>query len=655
MDLSKYRHLYVSETQENLERLSSLLVDLEADPGRKDRLDTVFRLFHSIKGMSGTMGYTPLFDLAHRLEDLMDLVRRGSRPLDAETIDLLLGGVDRMGRWVTDVEAERPLEVDEDARELGEKALATSVAPAPAPEAAAGPGEVVVRASLDPACADPGVRGFLLYRKLKKLGEVVACDPAEDVLRSGAFAGGIALTLRTEHPPERVAEFVATLPEWLEVEVGAGEQLLDPGDSLELSGDLELLGPPPRATAPAPPPKQRQGESPRAAAAIVRAPRAARTIRIRTDWLDGLLDRVGDLLIVSQRLWNLNRQNPDPAMSDALGELANLLAGLRGDAMTARMTPVSVLTQRLPRVVRDLARQADKAASLVVRGEDQQLDRAIIEGLDAPLTHMLRNAIEHGIEAPADREQAGKPPTGVLTLSCERVRDEIVVSLRDDGRGVDVPRMVERAVASGMLDRSRAEALGERDLARLLAHPGLSALDEAGALAGRGVGMDAVVDSVAALGGRVTMETVPGEGTTVHLRLPRTPGISRLLLVEADGQVFGLPLGRVLRTDVFAADEVEREGGAAYVLHGDDRCRLHRLRHLLGLAPAELVGRFPGVVFASEQPYVVAVDRVVGQQDAVIKPLGPLLERIEGLQGVTIDPVGHPVFVVDVGRFAVVS
>jgi two-component system chemotaxis sensor kinase CheA len=324
--------------------------------------------------------------------------------------------------------------------------------------------------------------------------------------------------------------------------------------------------------------------------------------------------------------------------------------------MSVRMTPVSVLTQRLPRVVRDLARRAGKRAVLEVEGEDQQLDRAIIEGLDAPLTHMVTNAIEHGIESPDERAAAGKPAIGQLFLTCERVRDEIVVTLTDDGGGVDIECLVNAAVTAGLLDRARAEAMAERDLIRLVGMPGLTAREEADAHAGRGVGMDAVVESVGALGGRVEMTTERGAGSTVRLRLPRTPGISRLLLVEADRQVFGLPLGGIVRTDVFGPEDVEREGGVEFVSHGEQRYRLHRLRHLLGLPGESADRRFPGVVFTrGEHPFVVGVDRVVGQQDSVIKPLGPLLERIEGLQGVTIDTVGHPVFVVDVTRFAVVS
>ncbi len=693
MDLSKYRALYVSETQENLETLARRLVELEADPAHRDHIDTVFRLFHSIKGMSGTMGYQPMFELAHALEDLMEQVREGRRQVDAEIVDLLLGGVDRMTQWVGDVDAERlPLTLDAAARALTGRVADLLGRPKPTmpmprvttalPAPVGAPGDLVVDVESAPGSPDAGVRGFLLYRKLKRLGEVVSAHPSVETLQAGQLEGPLRLVLRTPHTRARIEQFVRLVPDWVRVDVRAyappppeAPAATVEADDLLFTGDLALFDDvateppeeaedPPSSASAAPPAadsiegdpgssvERRRAE----AAAIVRAPRASRTIRVRTDWLDTLLDRVGDLLIVNQRLWNLNQERPSPAMTQTLGQLSRTLTALHGDALSVRMTPMSVLTSRLPRVVRDLGRQVDKKASLVVHGDDQQLDRAIIEGLDAPLTHLLRNAVEHGIEAPAARAAAGKRPVGLLTLECRRVRDEIVVELQDDGGGIDRERLVERAAALGLLDRARAAAMAERDLTRLVCLPGLSAHDRAGALAGRGVGMDAVQDAITGLGGRVEVTTEPGVGTTVRLRLPRTPGISKLLLVEADGQVFGLPLGRIVKTDQFDADAAERERGALYVDHGDERLRLHALRHLLGFARRPLEGAFPGVVFAHPTgPFVLGVDRVVGQQDAVIKPLGPLLERIDGLLGVTIDSVGEPVFVVDVNRFIAVG
>lgn len=681
MDLSKYRQLYVSETQENLDELARRLIELESTPDDREHIDTVFRLFHSIKGMSGTMGYTPLFELAHQLEELMDRVRRQTRRVDAGMVDVLLAGVDRMGRWVADVEAQRlPIALDESAHALHRQirallqttppravAAAPRASDAPAPE----PGDLVVELEAAAGCPDPGMRGFVLHRKLAGIGQVRGISPGLEALREGRLDGPLRLVLRCAHAPEKVEQFIRLAPEWARVSVsvvgeaqaaqGEGARASAASDDLSLDGldeddslddllDLGLSAPPPAVEPePAPEPESSAETSSGAVAAAIVRPRPTRTIRVRTDWLDTLLDRVGDLLILSQRMWAFDQEDPRPQMTRMLGELSRLLGGLHADALSVRMTSLSVLTDRLPRVVRDLCRQVGKRASLVVRGDDQRVDRAIIEGLDAPLTHLLRNAVEHGVEPPDMREERGKSASGLLVLECRRVRDEIVVELRDDGQGIDRRHLARRAVRMGLLDEERAMALAERDLVRLVCLPGLSSRETAGRLAGRGVGMDAVHDAVTALGGRVEVESAVGEGTTVTLHLPRTPGISRLLLVEAGGQVYGLPLNHVRRTGLFDPAEARELAEGPAVRDGDEMLPLWSLTALLGGDEA-LGGRRPGIVTSGRRPGVMLVDRIVGQQDALLKPLGPLLERIAGLSGVTLDAEGHPVFVLDVPR-----
>jgi two-component system chemotaxis sensor kinase CheA len=719
MDLSKYRSLFVSETQENLDTLGRLLVELEKAPADRDSIDTIFRLFHSIKGMSGTMGYQPLFELAHQLEELMDRVRQGRHVLDPTTVDVLLAGVDRMVQWISDVDAERPLVVNHGVAQLRERveqlvggtsrprALSTAQpqslgaqnplaipsdrprpAPTPPPPSpTAGSHLLKIQVKVSPTAPDPGVRGFLLLRKLEALGTVEASTPSTDTLRAGQLDGPLQLSLRTVHPADKIEAFIRLMPDWHAVHIGpesglddavgdpsllealegldfdfmeeASLDLMGPVPGLQLAPPAPSLPPAPLDPASLPPltgPLPSIADHPEAStmSGVVRGSAAARTIRVKTRWLDDLLDRVGDLLIVSQRLWSLNQRAPRPEMSDGLGELSRLLNLLHNESLSARVTSFSVLTDRLPRVVRDLARQAGKRATLVVRGDGEQVDRAIIEGLDAPLTHLLRNAVEHGLESPADRATANKPATGVITLACVRVRDEIVVELGDDGRGIDRTRIVDRVVEQGLLDRETAERYAEHDLRHLLCMPGFTTRRKVGALAGRGVGMDAVNAHITALGGALEIHSEPGVGTLMRLRVPRTPGISKLLLVEAAGQVFGLPLGRVVRSATFQTAEVATDDeGHPTVIYQDEPHRLLHLAALLGTTAHTPPVSFPGVIFRGPRgPLILAVNQLVGQRDAVVKPLGALLERIDGLQGVTLDAVGQPVFVLDLDRAA---
>jgi len=736
MDLSRYRQLYVTETQENLEKLSRLLVELESRPADRQAVDSVFRLVHSIKGMSGTMGYSPVFELAHVLEDLMDHFRRSRAAVGSSSVDVLLAGLDRMGQWVADIEAERlPLEADEASRDIERRAreqLARLQAETTQPNLrvlrvsgsmpALASGELRVNVEIGTSATDPAVRALLVLRRLAEIGEVRACRPEPAALRAGRLDTPLSVTVATAWPAQTVETWLRLLPDLAHVEVRAADaraapvpQPTTPARSaseddfdLTFSGDLAPPAPPEATPSPARPrvvaddfdafevvptlppiseppvsfgPEQTPGTAasldafildvdeatpvvePAAGgvsdlfarspeAAIVRPARASRAVRVRTDWLDGVLHRTADLLIIAQRLWGLERTRADPALSQAVADLSRGLNELHSDALSVRMTPLSVLTGRLPRAVRDLGRKCGKQVTLVLRGEDQALDRAIIEGLDAPLTHLVTNAVEHGIETPDARVRAGKPPGGTLTLECSRIQDEIVLELADDGAGVDREKLASRAAALGLLPRERAFALAQTDLVRLLCLPGLTTRDRPGDNAGRGVGLDAVRESVHGLGGLVEVVSEQGRGTLVRLRLPRTAGIARMLLVDAGGQCWGLPLARVTTSLVFEASAVETGAEGLRVDWSGAHLPLFDLGALLERRPSEAPTRaFTGIVHASVQgPFVVVVDRIVGQQEAVLRTLGPLLECIDGLMGVTLDAQGVPIFLLDLPR-----
>ena len=709
MDLSRYRHLYVSETQENLDKLSRLLVEVESQPSNRSAVDTLFRLVHSIKGMSGTMGYSPVFELAHGLEDLLDHFRSTRVPLTPSAVDALLAGLDRIGQWVADVDAERlPLSLDAAARAIADRARRAltelkGASGGPSQPLSSAADEVRVEVQLTPTVTDPALRALLAWRRLTEIGQVRSVSPPLSALRSGRLEQPLSVVVATRWSPEDLRAWLRLMPEVVEVTAARAAAVVEE-DALDLTFSSDLAPPStekslwsaepinrparpvsrplPRMTIeiPArpridaddfdalafvaePPPVEPQPAEPQPIApapvepppvldaAVVKTSRSARAVRVRTDWLDGVLSRTADLRLIAQRLWSLERTRDDPALASAVADLSRVINALHADALDVRMTPLSILTSRLPRVVRDLARQVGKHAQLALNGDDLALDRAIIEGLDAPLTHLVTNAIEHGIETPEERVQRGKAPHGTLTLRCARERDELVLDLEDDGRGVDVAHLAQRAEALGLLDRARAESLGRNDLVRLLCMPGLTTRETPGDNSGRGVGLDAVYESVQALGGLIEVTTELGVGTRVRLRLPRTPGITRVLLVEAGGRTWGVPLGRVITTAHVEAQPMAAGAPPSAIWDGASR-RAYDLHTLTeGRAHAPSSQRFLGVVHAADDgPFIVAVDRVIGQQDAVLRPLGPLLERVDGLFGVTLDTQGQPLFLLDLPK-----
>lgn len=631
MDLSKYRTLYVTETQEILETLSRSLVALESAPEDREQVNTAFRLFHSIKGMSGTMGFSPVFDLAHELEELMDRLRSGRRQLDPPTVDLLLAGVDRLVQWTSDVEAGQEPKADHAARELHGRIgllLQTSMAPQPVrhelptPTLQRAPDDMVVELKLAATLGPPGLRGYLMRQRLQALGEVVDCVPSPELLRAGQLDGPLRLALRTEFSPEVVREFITLFPEWAVLYLGHG----DAASSLEdlfFTGELEPA----------------EAEEPRRPdpAAILRAPRPGRTVRVRVEWLDEVLGR---LETISALALALEREVQTPG-AHTLTELRRVVTELERDARATRRLPLATLTDPLRRVVRDLARQVGKRAVLRVEGGDQPLDRAMIEGIDVALTHLVRNAVEHGLESPEARKAQGKAGTGMVAIRCRRIRDEIVIELADDGAGINPDWLVERAVALNLLAREEARRLARSDLVRLMALPGLTTREEVGALAGRGIGMDAIGQTVTGLGGTLQVQTRQGRGTLFRLRLPASRSMVSLREIRCSGQRFAVQESRV--EVVLSAPEIFQQGREAWVDHGAVRWPMSSLARALAL-PEGLTG---GAVLLRDPRRAFLVEGIGAVWRATIQPLPPPLDRWRGFVGAVVPPEGPPVLVLD--------
>lgn len=635
--MSRYLGLFVQESAEHLEAMGRGLLALERgeDPSA---VDAVFRHAHSVKGMAASMGFEPIADLAHRLEDLYDLPRRGEATLGASEIDLalqvsdVLGDLVRLageGRSFEEAEADVPgllgrlVQAKErlgagGRGEAGAPRTPPPVAPeAPAPPASAPtPRGRSLRVTVQVASTSkiPGVRGFLVHKRLSALGAVLRCEPSLEDLKGGRMPGGhLEVVLSTEAAPETVEQALGTVADLERYRV-------------------EELPPDPLLQQPA------RGAAPAAAA------EAVRSVRVRTDILDGFMDGVGELGLAVERLRGLlgaEGLEPSTPLGEALGRLERVAKDLNRRVMATRMTPLSAVTDRLPRVVRETARKVGKQVALAIDGAEIELDRAILDEIDGPLTHLLRNCIDHGLEDEAGRRAAGKPAEGRLRLDARRDRDRVVVQIADDGRGFDQARLRAAAVAAGHLTEAAAAALPDREALLLACLPGLSTKDDVTDLSGRGVGMDAVKATVESLGGTLEIESEPGRGTTFVLRLPLTVAIQRLLLVEAGGEVLGVPVGAVLHV-------TEAEAGAGEASFLDEVVPAFDLPEVLGLAPAR-PGVRPHVIFEGpgRRPLAAAVDALVGQIEAVIKPLGRPLDGVTGLSGTTLLADGRPLFVLD--------
>jgi two-component system chemotaxis sensor kinase CheA len=667
VDLSRYKRLFLSEATEHLRTLDRGLVTLERDPSDTKVLDEIFRSAHSIKGMAGAMQYDHIQTIAHALEDLLEPMRRQGRIVDG-AVDVLLHGVDAIRGILSCIEQDRPSEVDVGAVlarvrrfRRGEDEPGASNAPAGpgggapssggiamgapggAPPVAAEPGlgaeapagarRMVVWAEVSPASSSPAVRAFIVYRKLSALGRVASIAPSVEAIRAGEFRGKLKVDLFSVVEPDGVKQVLASIPDLLSFSVRAVD---DPEEDVP---EVEPAMPPPPAPLPVPP---------RPPASLERG--AGATVRVRTQILDRFMDSLADLLIAKSRLREVVGRNADREVVESLAELERSVREVHDRVMELRLLPVSHLTERLPRMVRDLAVRRGKRVRLEVTGADVEIDRAVVEALDSPFVHLVRNAVDHGIEAPEERLVRGKAADGLLRVSARRDRGEVVLEVADDGRGIDPQALREVALLKGLLSRERLGSMDDREALQLICLPGLTTASEVSDLSGRGVGMDVVKTAVENLGGSLEIASELGVGTRFVLRLPLTVAVLSVLAVSASAHVHALPLAKVERTALAGSGALRVVGKHLYYAPDEDTLiPVYLLAELLGFQGEELLrAPLPLVLVAGEDGLAaLAVDGFWGARDVVLRPLGTLLGRVAGLSGVVLMGDGRPSFLLD--------
>ena len=625
MELSQYGELFLTESREHISAINHLLLALEQNPGSREPVEGMFRAVHTIKGMSATMGYRAVADLAHEMENLMDRVRLGRVTPGAEMVDLLFAATDAMERAVE-------LAVEEgDAQQPGMEALLDRLraaagvvrapdAPAHVHEADTEPvveGALVVRLRVAEDSPLPGVRAFLALRRARELGEATAVQPSEAAMQEEGFDGAVRFVLRSAHSPDEVRDALLAVGEIAEVEVR--ENRPEP--------------------APVPEPESAAGSASR-----------VRNIRVDLRRLDALMNGVGELVIVRDRLRSLAR-SAEPELAEAVDQASRLVGELQDEIMRARMAPVGQVFDRFPRLVRDAARALGKKVEFVMEGEGIELDRSMLDEIGDPLVHLLRNALDHGIESPAERRAAGKPEAGTLLLSAARERSRIAIRVQEDGRGIQLDRVLRKAISSGMVTEAEGAAMTPDEVQRLVMRPGFSTAEKVTDVSGRGVGLDVVATRVRALGGMLEIDSEPGQGTVFTLQLPQTIAIVRALLVRQSGGTYALPLTHVGETVHLQPEEVGAVKGRPVAFLRDEVIPLVALRSLLGTNGAGPEnGKRPAVMLeVGDQRVGLEVDALVGQQEIVVKSFDATADTLRLFSGATILSDGRPALILDAG------
>jgi two-component system chemotaxis sensor kinase CheA len=657
MDMSKYKSLFLSDTGEHLNDLEGELVQLEQRPDDKERIHEVFRHLHSVKGMASSMGYDEMANLAHRLEDLMDYHREHGTAVSPEEVDFLLKGLDEFRKQLKAITEDQPLE--EVPFELLEgvdrltRRMKTPEKKAPSPLVSRAPsvpirdadaaGVYLVKASISDDCSVPSVRSYLIYRRLAELGEITHSDPSVEDMRSGKFQGrAVRFRLVTDRGAAEIRRLMATFAELESLAIQ-----LDPDASVPKAAAAA----PPK---PAPPPQQ----APVQASAPTPERSKTTSVRVRTDLLDFFVDSVGELITLRSYLEDLSERIDSPALNEGVQRLTKVVRRLHDRVMEVRMVSASMLTQRLPRVGRDIARSRGKSIQFAIEGEEVELDRALVEALDTPVLHLLRNAVDHGIESPEERLAAGKPAEGQIRLSIARRQDRVSLTLSDDGRGIDPRKVLAKAKKVGLVppDKSLDQT---KEVTELIFKPGFSTGEGVTDISGRGVGLDAVRATLTSLGGRVSVQSEPGRGTAFELDLPLTLAILQVLLVEAGTHMLALPASRVLRAHSVRPEQVVETEDAREIVLGGKTLPLVGLVGLMegdGKSPDQ--GRIAESVLVGEgeDPLVaLGVERITGHREVVLKAVGTLLRNLGPFAGSTVLGDGRPVLILDVDQIIQLS
>lgn len=670
---------FLVEAGEILEQLSEQLVDLEQRPDDKDLLNAIFRGFHTVKGGAGFLQLEAMVECCHKAENLFDLLRNGELSISSELMDVVLQALDAVNAMFEAVRGgEEPQHaspallqrLQDFAEGRGETAPS---APAPAAASTPKPAEPVPQAS---APVNPNTPNDEF--------EMLLGDLAGSHQQSESESGGDELITEDEfealldelHGPgkapkiEAAAAAPATNSDGELITDDEFEALLD---ELQSSGqgafahmpDAEPAKPAAAAVAPAPasaePPPPPSAEPVATVAddakevkgkpAAGNKPAAESNVRVDTRLLDKIMNMVGELVLVRNRLVRLGGAREDEEMGKALGTLDMVTADLQTSVMKTRMQPVKKVFGRFPRLIRDLSRNLKKEVRLELRGEETDLDKNLVEALADPLIHLVRNAVDHGIESPEKRSASGKPREGNVLLSAEQEGDHILLIIQDDGAGMDPEVLRNLAVKRGMMDVEAARRLTDQECFNLIFQAGFSTKTEVSDVSGRGVGMDVVKTKITQLNGTLSIDSVMGQGTRIAIQVPLTLAIMPTLMVVLEGQAFALPLVNV--NEIFNLDLTKTNivDGQQVIIVRDQALPLFHLKRWLitGHENARLPDQGHVVIVSVGTSRVgFVVDQLVGQEEVVIKPLGSILHGTPGLSGATITGDGRIALIIDI-------
>ena len=699
MDVSQYLEIFIDETKEHLQTLSDQLMILETEPDNMETINEIFRAAHSLKGMAGTMGYKRMQRLTHDMENVFQEIRSGNMKVQPELIDVLFRGLDALEGYLANI-LESADEGTEDNEEIintlnsiADKAKGgTGEVPVPTPTAApsddksaASDGNKAkyenIRISdyekatfekakeenlnilgitvyLQDSCILKAARAFLVFKCLEELGEVMKAEPNVQDIEDEKFDYDFSLVYFTKESAEKVKAAIENVSEIKEAVVGTFKVQLEGAEEAAHEESVQT------AEKESKPAKKTEDKPKAQAAAATRKkpekkatskakPAIGRTVRVDIEKLDVLMNLVSELIIAKNGLVSssaTNEHRNDNGFNEQIEYLESVTTNLHESVMKVRMVPIESVLNRFPRMVRDLSKKLDKKMELHMTGEETELDRTVIDEIGDPLQHLIRNAADHGLESNEERIALGKPEVGNIFLDAYQDGNNVIIEVRDDGAGINVDEVRQKALDKGTITSEQAELMSDKEIVELLFRPSFSTSEKITDISGRGVGLDVVKTKIEGLGGNIECKSVLGEGSSFIIRLPLTLAIIQALMVELGTEKYAIPLGNIEMIEDIPLEDIKHVQTKEVINLRGNVIPLIRLDNLLDVEPVENEEESLTVVIVrkGDKQAGLVVDNLIGQQEIVIKSIGNYINCSKMIGGATILGNGEIALILEV-------
>lgn len=667
MDVNQYLEIFIEESQEHLQNLNQSLLGLETNPKDMQILNEIFRAAHTIKGMAGTMGFNKMTNLTHQMENLLDAIRNGKNEANTHVIDVLfecLDFLDNSVNYISNNGSEDNTSADEIIAKLNNilnnKVPSANAAPEAKPAASdqqimsfnqydngviakaieQGFNVFKIRILLDSGCMLKAARAFIVFQTIERYGEIIKAVPSVEDIEDEKFENEFSVAvIANENEPvirkelESISEITQVIFEKVDKVEEQQNDVKQENSSQEENSEVAVSSE-----------KNSSDDSHN------KKSKTGKTVRVDIDRLDNLMNLVSELIIIKTRLEGAGSDNVNQDIGETIEYLERITTNLHDAVMKVRMVPIERVFNRFPRMVRDLSKELGKEISLVMSGEETELDRTVIDEIGDPLIHLIRNSIDHGIEDIQERVKRGKPSTGNLFLRAYQDGNSVVIEVEDDGNGIDIDKVKKKAIEKGIVTAAEADSLDEQASVELLFRPGFSTADKISDISGRGVGLDVVKTKIESLNGVVDVETTKGKGSKFIIRLPLTLAIIQALMVTIGKEKYAIPLNVIRDITTIEAKDIRDIHGQEVVLNRNNVLPIIRLNRVLDIDESitETDEELTIVVVKKGEKYAgFIVDNLIGQQEIVIKTLGKYLSGIKNIAGATILGDGQVALIVD--------